>query len=119
MSTNYSIPTPIIPFAPPVYAARFNPKPFTLDGRLDKEFWADIPFTDLFADIEGPSRPTPRFATRAKIAQTTKTFILVPFLRVMKSGDILPSTMPSSFMTMILKSLSTRIPIRNSTTNLR
>ncbi len=43
MSTNYSIPTPIIPFAPPVYAARFNPKPFTLDGRLGKEFWADIP----------------------------------------------------------------------------
>lgn len=51
MNTNYSIPTPIIPFAPPVYAARFNPKPFTLDGRLDNEFWADIPFTDLFVDI--------------------------------------------------------------------
>lgn len=68
MNTNYSIPTPIIPFAPPVYAARFNPKPFTLDGRLDNEFWADIPFTDLFVDIEGSSRPTPRFATRAKIA---------------------------------------------------
>ena len=62
MNTNYSIPTPIIPFAPPVYAARFNPKPFTLDGRLDNEFWADIPFTDLFVDIEGSSRPTPRFA---------------------------------------------------------
>lgn len=41
---------------------------FTLDGRLDNEFWADIPFTDLFVDIEGSSRPTPRFATRAKIA---------------------------------------------------
>lgn len=35
---------------------------------LDNEFWADIPFTDLFVDIEGSSRPTPRFATRAKIA---------------------------------------------------
>lgn len=68
MNNNYSIPTPIIDFAPPVYAARYNKKPFVLDGRLDKDFWADIPFTDLFADIEGPSRPSPRFSTRAKIA---------------------------------------------------
>lgn len=68
MSKNYRIPFPIIDFAPPVYACRYNPKPFTLDGNLDKEFWREIPFTEEFRDIEGPTRPEPRFRTRAKVA---------------------------------------------------
>ncbi len=67
MSTQYRIPVPAIPFRPPVYACRYNTKPFTLDGNLDKEFWRNIPFTDTFPDIEGPIRPTPRFRTRAKM----------------------------------------------------
>ena len=62
------IPVPAVPFAPPIYACRFNPKPFTLDGSLDKDFWKDIPFTDAFPDIEGDIRPVPRFRTRAKMA---------------------------------------------------
>ncbi len=60
-------PTPIIPFNPPVYICQYNNKPFTLDGKIFKDFWADIPFTDYFVDIEGDSRPTPRYKTRAKI----------------------------------------------------
>lgn len=94
MNTNYSIPTPIIPFAPPVYAARFNPKPFTLDGRLDNEFWADIPFTDLFVDIEGSSRPTRALLPELRLHGITKIFILVPFWKVMKSGETSQSAMP-------------------------
>lgn len=68
MSTNHRIPVPALGFQPPVYACRFNDKAFTLDGRLDKEFWRDIPFTEDFPDIEGAIRPVPRFRTRAKMA---------------------------------------------------
>lgn len=68
MSKAYRIPTPILPFQPPVYACRHTDKPFVLDGNIHKDFWADIPFTDEFQDIEGPTRPTPRFSTRAKVA---------------------------------------------------
>jgi len=68
MSKNYRIPTPIIDFNPPVYACRYTKKPFVLDGNIEKDFWADIPYTDEFQDIEGPTLPTPRFSTRAKIA---------------------------------------------------
>ena len=68
MSTQYRIPVPALGFQPPVYACRFNDKAFTLDGRLDKEFWRDIPFTEDFPDIEGAIRPVPRFRTRAKMA---------------------------------------------------
>ncbi len=65
---SYRIPTPIIGFNPPVYACRYTQKPFVLDGNIEKDFWADIPYTDEFQDIEGPTLPTPRFSTRAKIA---------------------------------------------------
>ncbi len=68
MENQLRIPIPAAAFAPPVYACRYNPKPFTLDGRLDKDFWKEIPFTEPFADIEGDIRPRPRFATRAKMA---------------------------------------------------
>lgn len=68
MRTNYRIPVPAVGFQPPVYVCRYNDKPFTLDGNLDKDFWRDIPFTEDFADIEGDIRPVPRFRTRAKLA---------------------------------------------------
>ena len=65
---NYRVPTPHVPvFAPRVYHCRRATKPFTLDGNLDKEFWADAPWTEDFEDIEGDIRPKPRFRTRAKI----------------------------------------------------
>ena len=62
-----SIPKPDITFAPPVYQCRRAKKPFVLDGNLDKEFWEDAEFTDVFVDIEGDKRPAPRFTTRAKL----------------------------------------------------
>lgn len=68
MNANYRVPVPAIGFKPPVYTCCYNDKPFSLDGRLDKEFWKDIPFTDDFPDIEGDIRPVPRFRTRAKLA---------------------------------------------------
>ena len=57
------------PFRPPVYYCRRVHAPLALDGRLDKPFWAGIPFTEPFVDIEGPEKgKPPRFPTRAKAA---------------------------------------------------
>lgn len=61
------IPIPAIDFNPPVYHCRRATKPFVLDGRLDKPFWEDAPFTSAFLDIEGEHMPEPRFLTRAKM----------------------------------------------------
>lgn len=61
------VPTPGIPLAPPVYFAPRAQETLTLDGRLDKPFWENVPWTREFADISGPDFPTPRFPTRAKV----------------------------------------------------
>jgi cellulose/xylan binding protein with CBM9 domain len=41
--------------------------PIVIDGRLDDPSWADAPWTDAFADIEGDRKPQPRFRTRARM----------------------------------------------------
>ena len=61
------IPIPRVGFTPPVYYCKRATMPHTLDGRLDKDFWKDAPFTEYFQDIEGPTLPEPRFRTRAKM----------------------------------------------------
>lgn len=61
------IPIPALPFAPPVYLCRRATGEFVLDGRLDKPFWENCPYTEEFQDIEGSLKPAPRFRTRAKI----------------------------------------------------
>lgn len=38
-----------------------------IDGKLDEKSWAAAPWTSDFRDIEGDSRPKPRFRTRAKM----------------------------------------------------
>lgn len=60
-------PTPRIPLDPPVYFAPRAKGPLTLDGRLDKPFWADVPWTAEFVDISGPDFPVPRFPARSKL----------------------------------------------------
>lgn len=80
MNSNYRIPTPIIGFMPPVYACRYTAKPFVLDGNINKEFWRDIPFTEEFRDIEGPTRPAPRFSTRAKVAWDDENLYIAALL---------------------------------------
>jgi hypothetical protein len=37
------------------------------DGVLDEKSWGEIPWTDYFVDIEGKTKPAPRFKTHAKI----------------------------------------------------
>lgn len=67
MTPSIRIPIPAVSFQPPVYVCRRTNKPFTLDGNINKEFWADVPYTDDFLDIEGSHMPVPRYRTRAKM----------------------------------------------------
>lgn len=60
--------------APERYGAPRMPSPVQVDGKLDE--WANVPWTSPFVDIEGDSKPKPRFMTRAKIAWDA-TFLYV------------------------------------------
>src|SRR6516165_2708452 len=56
------------PYVPPRgYVCYRAPGPVTIDGRLDKSVWRDVPWTEDFIDIEGDSKPRPRFKTRVKM----------------------------------------------------
>ena len=61
------IPVPAVDFHPPVYYCRRARTALQPDGKLDKDFWADAPFTDEFTDIQGAHMPAPRFGTRVKM----------------------------------------------------
>jgi len=50
--------------------------PVVVDGTIDDAVWRSIPWTEEFIDIEGISRPVPRFRTRVKIAWDS-TFLYV------------------------------------------
>jgi len=52
---------------PKGYLCRRAPRPFAIDGRLDKPEWAIAPWTDAFVDIEGDAKPRPPLRTRAKL----------------------------------------------------
>jgi predicted esterase len=52
---------------PKSYQCRHAAQPVTVDGKLDEAVWNDAPWTDDFGDIQGGSRPKPRFRTRAKM----------------------------------------------------
>lgn len=58
---------PAVDWAPKGYVCPRAATPPVIDGRLDDAAWRDAPPTDPFQDIEGPVRPAPRFATRARL----------------------------------------------------
>lgn len=80
MSLSYRIPKPIIDFKPPIYICQYTTKPFQLDGNIMKDFWASVPFTEDFIDIEGASKAIPRFRTRAKMQWDDKNFYIAALL---------------------------------------
>jgi len=49
------------------YLCHFATNGIKVDGNLDDAAWALAPWTSDFGDIVGPSKPTPRFRTRAKM----------------------------------------------------
>jgi len=61
------IPIPVIDFNPKVYHCRRTAEKLVLDGNLEKPFWQNAAWTEDFVDIEGDSRPLPRYRTRAKM----------------------------------------------------
>lgn len=61
------VPLPKTEFAPPEYVCRRAAGPITIDGRLDEPSWAEADWTEVFGDIEGASKPAPRFRTRAQM----------------------------------------------------
>jgi Carbohydrate family 9 binding domain-like len=50
--------------------------PVTIDGRLDDAAWRDVPWTDVFVDIEGASKPKPRLRTRVKMLWDDQYFYI-------------------------------------------
>ncbi|MBC8108242.1 MAG: carbohydrate-binding family 9-like protein [Anaerolineae bacterium] len=52
---------------PQAYVCPRAPSPITIDGKLDDPAWQAARWTHDFVDIEGPSKPAPRFRTRAKM----------------------------------------------------
>ncbi|MFC4101577.1 carbohydrate-binding family 9-like protein [Paenibacillus xanthanilyticus] len=61
------VPVPRIVYNPKHYICRRAKEALTLDGRLDKPFWAAAEWTDDFVDIEGELRPLPAKRTRVKM----------------------------------------------------
>jgi hypothetical protein len=58
---------PVIEWSPERYLCFRTDEQITIDGRLDEKVWSLAPWTRDFVDIEGKSRPLPRFRTRASM----------------------------------------------------
>ena len=56
-----------MPFAPRRYVSYRAPSQISVDGKLSEPAWASAAWSEPFIDIEGDSRPQPRFRTRAKM----------------------------------------------------
>jgi len=66
--TEYAtIPGGDVVFAPRHYVCYFAPEKPVVDGLLDDDAWSLVPWTEDFKDIEGDSKPTPRYRTHAKM----------------------------------------------------
>jgi len=55
------------PIVPEQYVCRKSPTSLTIDGKLNEPAWNSAEWTKDFVDIEGPTKPKPRFRTRAKM----------------------------------------------------
>ncbi len=49
------------------YDCQYTAAPIHVDGKLDDPAWAKAQWTQSFVDIEGSSKPKPRFRTRVKM----------------------------------------------------
>ncbi|MDZ4756246.1 MAG: carbohydrate-binding family 9-like protein [Phycisphaerae bacterium] len=69
-----TVPPPV--GAPLQYAAQYLTKRITIDGKLNDEAWKEIRWTEDFIDIEGSSKPAPRYRTRVKMAWDERCFYI-------------------------------------------
>lgn len=67
----------LVPAADPLrYECRRASSPIRIDGKLDDPAWQAAPWTADFIDIEGDSKPKPRFRTRAKMLWDDQYFYI-------------------------------------------
>jgi hypothetical protein len=65
------------PYLPPKgYVCYRATGPITIDGKLDEGSWREVPWTDLFVDIEGDAKPRPRYGTRVKMLWDDRYFYI-------------------------------------------
>ncbi|MDH5398769.1 MAG: carbohydrate-binding family 9-like protein, partial [Cyclobacteriaceae bacterium] len=71
-----SIPLPTIPFQPEKYECLLASSEIVIDGKMEEEAWEKAQWTKTFTDIEGPSKPKPRFDTRVKMLWDSNYFYI-------------------------------------------
>ena len=54
--------------------------PVRVDGKLDDDAWKAVPWTHDFVDIEGNSKPPPRFRTQAKMLWDVDNFYIAALM---------------------------------------
>lgn len=79
-SQNKVFPQPNIEFNPPGYVCYKSNSPIIVDGLLDEKIWQEVEWTNSFVDIEGNSKPLPRFNTRAKMLWDDDFFYIAAVL---------------------------------------
>ena len=62
-----NFPTPQIEFNPKSYICYRSLGKVKIDGKINGVEWANVPWTEYFVDIEGPSKPIPHYKTRVKM----------------------------------------------------
>ncbi|MCP4583641.1 MAG: carbohydrate-binding family 9-like protein [candidate division Zixibacteria bacterium] len=75
-----SFPVPIIEFTPKQYVCYKTDETIKIDGRLNEVSWSKTNWTGPFVDIEGDSKPMPRFMTRAKMLWDDDYFYFAAYL---------------------------------------
>jgi len=70
----YVFPRPGTEQTPKHYVCHRTPASPAVDGRLDERAWTAAEWTDPFVDIEGESRPAPRYETRVKMLWDDECF---------------------------------------------
>ena len=71
-----TFPEPTIPYGPPHYICYRAPQPLNVDGRLDEPSWKEAAWTELFVDIEGSLKPSPRFKSHVKMLWDDEYFYI-------------------------------------------
>ena len=60
-------PLEIMPFYPENYVCYRTASPLNIDGELSEQAWQNVPWTNLFGDIEGNKKSQPKYNTKAKM----------------------------------------------------
>lgn len=73
---NRLFPVPAIDYQPRNYVCYRTAESIVIDGEMSESAWLKTAWTEFFIDIEGVSKPTPRFATHAKMLWDSSHFYI-------------------------------------------